>query len=164
MIFVSRFWLVIIYWIVNIFALLYIWPTLNKLNNNNNNNNNNNRARTAAAIPAGDQRTQTPLSWTRTLGGKIKNTYTTATNTRRVGKSQFSSAMSDEPTAHRDRLNNDSSPNFANFKPWENTIGGKKPVHLIYMIFNVASSKSVKNLSTEKISQQHWLKEIFWDK
>ena len=38
MIFVSRFWLIIIYWIVNIFALLYIWPTLNKLNNNDNNN------------------------------------------------------------------------------------------------------------------------------
>ena len=35
--FVSRFWLVIIHWIVNIFALLYIWPTLNKLKNNSNN-------------------------------------------------------------------------------------------------------------------------------
>ena len=34
---ISRFWLVIIYWIVNIFALLCIWPTLNKLNNNNKN-------------------------------------------------------------------------------------------------------------------------------
>ena len=40
--FVSRFWLVIMYWIVNIFALFYIWLTLNKLNSNNTNNKNNN--------------------------------------------------------------------------------------------------------------------------
>ena len=118
----------------------------------------------SGVIPVGDQKVETPLVWTRTLGERINTTSTAATYVGRSGKSIFF------PLWRTDQLLTvtDWTMTVPHILPtsklWNTPLWERKSVSQTYVIFNMASAKLVKNLSTGKTPQQHWLKETSLDK